>query len=102
LKGAFTNLIDNAIMCDGSAKVLSTADAVTVTVEDNGPGIAEDEMEKVFASFSRVNPSRSRQSGGTGLGLEVVRSVVRGHGGNVVLANRDEGGLRDIVTLPMA
>jgi light-regulated signal transduction histidine kinase (bacteriophytochrome) len=75
LKGAFTNPIDNAIMCDGSAKVLSTADAITVTTEDYVPGIAEDEMEKVFAPFSRVDPSRSRESGRTGLGLEVVRSV---------------------------
>jgi hypothetical protein len=69
------NPIDNAIMCDGSAKALSTADAITVTTEDYVPGIAEDEMEKVFAPFSRVDPSRSRESGRTGLGLEVVRSV---------------------------
>ena len=104
LKRVFTNLIDNAIMYAGSAKVTSTADtdAVTVTVEDDGPGIAEDEMEKVFAPFYRVDPSRSRESGGTGLGLAVVRSAVRGHGGDVVLANRVEGGLRAIVTLPMA
>ena len=104
LKRVFTNLIDNAIMYGGSAKVTSTAgaDAVTVTVEDDGPGIVEGEMEKVFAPFYRVDPSRSRESGGTGLGLAVVRSVVRGHGGDVVLANRDQGGLRAIVTLPMA
>ena len=104
LKRAFANLIDNAIKYGGMAKVvLATAgDGITVVVEDDGPGIAEDELDKVFAPFYRVDPSRSRESGGTGLGLAVVRSVVRGHGGDVVLANRAEGGLRATVTLPAA
>ncbi len=104
LKRAFVNLIDNAIKYGGMAKVaLATeGDGLSVVIEDEGPGITEDELEKVFTAFYRVEPSRSRESGGTGLGLAVVRSVVRGHGGDVVLANRVEGGLRATVTLPVA
>ncbi len=104
LKRAFANLIDNAIKYGGVAKVaLATAGgAITVVVEDDGPGIAQEEWDKVFAPFYRVDPSRSRESGGTGLGLAVVRSVVHGHGGDVTLANRAAGGLRATVTLPLA
>ena len=104
LKRAFANLIDNAIKYGGRAKVVLVAagDSIAVVVEDEGPGIAEGELEKVFAPFYRVDPSRSRESGGTGLGLAVVRSVVHGHGGDVTLTNREEGGLRVTVTLPVA
>jgi signal transduction histidine kinase len=104
LKRAFANLIDNAVKYGGMARVaLATDDdGLTVVIDDDGRGISEDELEKVFAPFYRVDPSRSRESGGTGLGLAVVRSVVRGHGGEVVLANCAEGGLRATVTLPVA
>ena len=71
-----------------------------VTVEDGGPGVPDSEIERIFEPFYRVETSRSRETGGTGLGLAVVRSIVRGHGGDVTLANRVEGGLRATVTLP--
>ncbi len=75
--------------------------APTVTVEDNGPGIHEEQMEKVFRPFYRLEGSRSCDTGGVGLGLASVCSIVRAHGGEVALANREEGGLRVTVDLPL-
>ena len=102
LKRAFTNLIDNAVKYGGQARVVLEAvqERFVVTVEDDGPGIPDSEIERVFEPFYRVEISRSRETGGAGLGLAVVRSIVRGHGGDVTLANRAEGGLRATVTLP--
>jgi signal transduction histidine kinase len=77
-------------------------DFVELTVDDDGPGIREAERERVFDRFYRVQESRSRESGGTGLGLPIVRDIVRNHGGRVWLAARPDGraGLRAIVRLP--
>jgi signal transduction histidine kinase len=75
---------------------------VVFTVTDDGPGIPEHERERVFDRFYRVQESRSRQSGGTGLGLPIVRDISRNHGGRVRLVDRDDGrpGLRAVVILP--
>jgi signal transduction histidine kinase len=102
LKRAFGNLIDNAIKYGGTARVSlqPASEKVVVTVEDDGPGIPPNELEKVFTAFYRVEGSRSRETGGVGLGLAVVRTIVRAHGGEVTLENREEGGLRVVVTLP--
>lgn len=102
LKRAFTNLIDNACKYGSSVRVELTASAshLRVTIDDSGPGIPDAEKEKVFAPFYRVENSRSRSTGGTGLGLTVARSIVRAHGGDVVLSDRPEGGLRVNVRLP--
>ena len=79
-----------------------TAGTVVVTIDDGGPGIAPGEREDVFAPYYRLEGSRSRETGGTGLGLSVARTVIRGHGGDVTLINRAEGGLRQMVVLPRA
>jgi signal transduction histidine kinase len=102
LKRAFSNLIDNALKYGETARVsLQEGEGeVSVTFEDEGPGIPENQLEKVFAAFYRVEGSRSRETGGVGLGLAVVRSIIRAHGGDIDLANRSEGGLRATVTLP--
>ena len=102
LKRAFTNLIDNACKYGGSVRVELTAGAsdLRVTIDDSGPGIPDAEKEKVFAPFYRIENSRSRSTGGTGLGLTVARSIVRAHGGDIVLSDRPEGGLRVKVRLP--
>jgi signal transduction histidine kinase len=102
LRRAFANLVDNAAKYGGGARVTLTADprVVTVCVDDDGPGIPEREQEKVFDPFYRIEGSRSRDTGGVGLGLAVVRSAVRAHGGEVTLQNRAEGGLRVSVILP--
>jgi signal transduction histidine kinase len=102
LKRVFANLVDNAVKYGGAADVtLSGSDGrLTVTIDDDGPGIPEEQMEKVFAPFYRLEGSRSRDTGGVGLGLAAVRSIVRAQGGAVRLANRDGGGLRVTVELP--
>jgi signal transduction histidine kinase len=102
IKRALSNLIDNAVKYGRWARVqlTSTPQEIIVTIEDDGPGISEDERERVFDPFYRVEGSRSRETGGTGLGLTLARSTVRAHGGDIRLDNRREGGLRVIVTLP--
>lgn len=102
LKRALRNLLENAVKYGHRADVHVTAEPadVAVTIEDEGPGIPEPELERVFRPFYRVEPSRSRQTGGTGLGLSAARSVIRSHGGDIILANRAEGGLAQLVTLP--
>jgi signal transduction histidine kinase len=104
LRRGLTNLVSNAVKYGERARVAltSSANEITITIDDDGPGIPEDEMESVFRPFYRIEHSRSRDTGGTGLGLSVARAVFRGHGGDVVLTNRPEGGLRATVTLPRA
>jgi len=74
--------------------------AVRLSVEDDGPGIAEEDLEAVFAPFRRLEGSRNRETGGTGLGLTITRNILRAHGGDVVLRNRPGGGLTAVATLP--
>jgi signal transduction histidine kinase len=104
LRRGFCNLIDNALKYGERARVgLSNgADSIVVTVDDDGPGLPGEELERVFKPFYRVDQSRSRDTGGVGLGLAVARTVFRAHGGDVALANRPQGGLRATVTLPHA
>ena len=70
-------------------------------MEDDGPGIPPDELERVFEPFYRGEPSRNRETGGVGLGLPIARNILRAHGGDVALANRPSGGVRATVTLPV-
>ena len=72
-----------------------------LTVADEGPGIPEAELEAVFIPFHRLEASRNRETGGTGLGLTIARNILRGHGGDVVLQNRPEGGLIAVASLPV-
>ncbi|ACI98425.1 sensor histidine kinase, putative [Rhodospirillum centenum SW] len=103
LKRALGNLMDNAVKYGGAAEVAltCTGESVVVTIDDHGPGIPEAEMENVFRPFYRLEASRSRDTGGTGLGLSVANDVVRAHGGEIRLSNRPEGGLRVAVVLPL-
>jgi signal transduction histidine kinase len=103
LKRAIANLVSNALAYGGAARLtLSARDGGTVrlAVEDDGPGIPEAELEGVFAPFKRLEASRNRETGGTGLGLTIARNILRAHGGDVVLANRPGGGLRAVASLP--
>lgn len=102
LRRALANLIDNAIKYGGTAEI-RLADGqqeVTIDIADRGPGIPESSREQVFAPFFRMEDSRSRETGGTGLGLALARNIVRGHGGDITLHDRDGGGLSVRVTLP--
>jgi signal transduction histidine kinase len=102
LKRALTNLVENAIKYGKRARVAlhPAGDMVEIVVDDDGPGIPDGERERVFAPFVRLEASRSRETGGVGLGLTSARNIVRGMGGDVELMNRLEGGLRARVTLP--
>ena len=103
LKRMFANLIDNAIKFGGLARViLRTEDGCAlVEVEDDGPGLADGELEAVFEPFHRAEPSRNRDTGGIGLGLTASRSIARAHGGDITLANRLGGGLKALASLPL-
>lgn len=102
LRRALRNVIENAIHYGGGADVRleREGDTVRILVEDNGPGIADADLDRVFEPFVRAEASRSRVTGGIGLGLAIARTILRGHGGDIVLGNRPEGGLRATVTLP--
>jgi len=103
LRRLFSNLLENAVKFGGAARtrVFRDASNAFVEIEDDGPGIPPSDREKVFEPFYRREPSRSRQTGGIGLGLAVVRSIARGHGGDVDLVNRVGGGLTARVQLPL-
>lgn len=102
LRRAIGNLIENALKYGAHAAVTLEADdaGVCIVVEDDGPGLPDEELDKVFEPFYRAEPSRNRETGGVGLGLAIVRQVARKHGGNVTLTNRPGGGLRAMLWLP--
>lgn len=102
LKRALRNIVENAVAYGQEAAVSlerSDGDAV-IHVDDTGPGIPAHDMERVFKPFVRLETSRSRETGGVGLGLAIARSIMRGHGGDIILRNRTEGGLRVTLVLP--
>ncbi|HEX7760168.1 MAG TPA: ATP-binding protein [Caulobacteraceae bacterium] len=103
LKRLVVNLVDNALKFGSRARgrVFTENGMAVVEVEDNGPGMPEDQVERAFEPFHRLESSRSRDTGGIGLGLAVVRAIARSHGGDVLLQNRKGGGLRARVTLPL-
>lgn len=102
LRRALTNLVDNALKYGETARVelIATDEQIVFHIDDRGPGIRQNEHEKVFEPFYRVEQSRSRETGGVGLGLCVARTIVRAHGGDIVLHNLPGGGLRAEVVLP--
>lgn len=103
LKRLFTNLLENAVKYGARARVrvFKDGDAAVVEIDDDGPGVPESERERVFEPFYRREPSRNRDTGGIGLGLAVVRTVARAHGGDAELENRPGGGLTAKVRLPL-
>jgi signal transduction histidine kinase len=102
LKRALANLVANAITYGGSATVrlAERKGLLVIEVDDEGPGILPQELERVFEPFFRGEPSRNRETGGVGLGLPITRNILRAHGGDVTLANRPTGGVRATITLP--
>ncbi len=104
LKRAIYNFIDNAVKYGKCARVTLSASTteLVILIDDDGPGIPLSDRERVFAPFIRLESSRSRETGGAGLGLTIARNAVRSMGGDVELFNRPEGGLRVRVTLPIA
>ena len=103
LRRLAANLVENALKYGVRARgrVFTEEGHAVIEVDDDGPGIAPEEQERVFEPFYRGEPSRSRETGGAGLGLAVVRSIARAHGGDVSLRNRAGGGMTARVTLPL-
>lgn len=103
---ALDNLLDNAISytSQGSVRISVTATqmSVTIAVADTGPGIAEEHLPRIFERFYRVDRARSRESGGTGLGLSLVRHVVERNGGSVAVRSQVAAGSTFEITLPRA
>jgi signal transduction histidine kinase len=102
LRRAVTNLLDNAVNYGEAAHVQihGSPTDIRIVVDDEGPGIPAAELGKVFEPFYRVEQSRSRETGGTGLGLAIAQSIAQAHEGEITLANRPEGGLRAVLSLP--
>jgi signal transduction histidine kinase len=102
LRRCLTNLVENAVRYGGTAmiEVEEGAREIAVRIRDRGPGVPEAELEQVFEPFYRGEASRSRETGGTGLGLGIARNIARAHGGDIVLRNRPGGGLEALLTLP--
>jgi two-component system OmpR family sensor kinase len=103
LRRLFNNLLENAVKFGRHARVriyIEGASAI-VEIDDDGCGLPASELERVFEPFHRHEASRSRETGGIGLGLAVARSVARAHGGDARLANREGGGITASVVLPI-
>ena len=105
LLSVFHNLIDNAIADSGGTEIIirvadETDDKVTLIVADNGNGVGEEHLPRLFERFYRIDKGRSRAAGGTGLGLSIVKNAILLHGGNITVANRPNGGLVFRITLP--
>lgn len=104
MRRALRNLMENAQRygCGARVSVKQVDGDAEMLIEDDGPGILDKNLDTVFDPFTRLEASRSRETGGIGLGLPIARAILRAHGGDVVLSNRPEGGLRATVRLPRA
>jgi signal transduction histidine kinase len=102
MKRAVRNLLDNAVKYGkaGRAGIHLAPRAVEIDIDDDGPGIPEPELARVLEPFYRLEESRSRETGGVGLGLAITHSIVQAHGGKLTLSNRPGGGLRASIALP--
>ncbi len=102
VRRAVRNLLENAVTYGGSAELsLSEENGMAaVRIDDHGPGISPQDLERVFEPFVRLEDSRSHETGGAGLGLTLVKTIAEGHGGSITLQNRPQGGLSAILRLP--
>lgn len=93
LRRAIRNIVENAVRYGERARVrlANSHDAIKIVIEDDRPGIPDEFAERVFAPFFRLEHSRNRETGGVGLGLSIARTIVRHHGGDIVLSNGVSG-----------
>ncbi len=99
---ALSNLVDNAVKYAGSARIVMTAQGgrIAIAVEDDGPGIPPDQIERMRLPFERLEPSRGGSHSGIGLGLSIVEQVAARHGGTLRLEARPAGGTLAVLDLP--
>lgn len=101
LKRCLTNLVDNAVKFGKRATIrVDDGRELLISVSDDGPGIPEELLERVFEPFYRLDESRNRETGDAGLGLSIARDIAQSHGGTLTLRNRPEGGLTAELRLP--
>jgi two-component system osmolarity sensor histidine kinase EnvZ len=103
LKRCISNLVGNA-QRHGTQIVLSAVKdgrALFIHVDDNGPGIPEEQRADVFKPFVRLDEARNIDEGGSGLGLAIARDIARAHGGDVMLLDSPMGGLRATIRVPV-
>lgn len=102
IRRAVRNLIQNAVAYGNRADVCmnEAPDHYDIIIEDDGPGIPDSDRARVFEPFVRLEASRSAETGGSGLGLTLVKAIAEGHGGHIALENRPEHGLRARLSLP--
>jgi len=103
LRRCLVNLMDNARLYGGKdvdVTVSDAGEALTIRIEDRGPGIPAAERARVFEPYVRLDPSRAKHTGGTGLGLAIARAIARAHGGDITLSDRVGGGLVATLSLP--
>ena len=101
LRRALWNLVENGVKFGGEVELTLACggEQCEIRVRDHGPGLAEDELEKVFEPFYRTEASRNRETGGTGLGLAITRNMVHAQGGAITLRNHPGGGLEAVLRL---
>jgi signal transduction histidine kinase len=104
LKRAFSNIINNAVSYGGTATIelTATSNTIEISISDTGPGLSQTDLEEVFTPFYRGENSRSRTTGGTGLGLTIAKEIIQMHQGSIILVNPVEGGLKVVINLPIA
>jgi two-component system osmolarity sensor histidine kinase EnvZ len=102
-KRCLTNLVENAARYASDIDITATRNGslLEITVDDNGPGIPEDQREDAFRPFYRIDESRNTETGGSGLGLTIARDIVLGHGGTLTLDDSPAGGLRARIRVPI-
>jgi signal transduction histidine kinase len=103
LTRAIGNVIDNAARHAGRVVQLAVAEqdgAALVVVTDDGPGIPEEQRERVFDRFTRLDEARTAGTGGAGLGLAIARDIVVRHGGSIEIDPAHPAGARVVITLP--
>jgi protein-histidine pros-kinase len=102
LRRCIDNLVDNAVRYGDTARIrlLDAPDRVCIEISDQGPGIPENELDRVLAPFYRLEGSRNRSTGGVGLGLSIARDIAQRHQGRLLLCNGVDGGLVATLELP--
>lgn len=102
LQRALANLVENARLYAGGIRIscARTPSDFQIRIDDDGPGIPEDRLARVFEPFFRLEPSRNQETGGSGLGLTISRGLLAANGASLELANRPEGGLRATIGFP--
>ena len=102
IRRAVRNLVENAVAYGAKAdvQIAARSDGYDIVIEDEGPGIPDDDRVRVFEPFVRLESSRNAATGGTGLGLTLAKAIAEGHGGAIVLENKPRGGLRARMHLP--